>query len=90
MGLIALGAAALALLLLTIAGAALLARRSRPWTDEEYDRRRGARGSGLLAASMKALGEELGPGGRKVAEEREAFAAGAYREADRSGDPPTP
>ncbi len=85
--------ALLALLAASVAavavGLGLLARRSRGWSDEEYERRRGARGSGLLAASMKVLGEELGPGGKRAAEEREAFEEGVYRTGARSGEPPS-
>lgn len=81
--------AVLAVVAAALVGLGRLARRSRAWSDEEYERRRGVHGSGLLAASMKALGEELGPGGKKVAEEREAVERGAYGETERSGEPPS-
>jgi hypothetical protein len=71
-----------------IFGLARLAMAPREWSDEEYERRRAAPGSGLLAASMKALGEELGPGGPRAAEERRAFEQGRYDEEQRAGDPP--
>jgi hypothetical protein len=52
-------------------GLARLARDSRrEWSDAEYERRRRSPGEGALAAAMKALGEELGPGGKVAAEAR--------------------
>ncbi len=68
-----------------------LARRStshRDWTDEEYERRRDQAGSGVLAASMKVLDAELGPGGRRVADEREALERGAYEGEQGRSEPP--
>jgi hypothetical protein len=69
-------------------GLARLAMAPREWSDEEYERRRAAPGSGLLAASMKALGEELGPGGPRAAEERRAFEEGRYDREPGAGEPP--
>lgn len=79
----ALGAAA-------VYGLARLAASRRPWSDEEYERRRSAPGSGLLAAAMKAVGAELGPGGRRVVEERESYEDGGYDQEQASGEPPAP
>lgn len=73
-----------------IFGLARLVLAPREWSDEEYERRRAAPGSGVLAASMKALGEELGPGGPRAAEERRAFEEGRYDEQQGSGEPPEP
>ncbi|GMU66389.1 MAG: hypothetical protein AMXMBFR36_26630 [Acidobacteriota bacterium] len=73
-----------------IFGLARLVMAPREWSDEEYERRRAAPGSGVLAASMKALGEELGPGGPRAAEERRAFEEGRYDEEQGAGEPPEP
>jgi len=70
-----------------LAGLARLATRPREWDDEEYQRRRRARGSGVLATSMKVLGEEIGPGGKRAAEERAALERGAYDDEQGSGEP---
>lgn len=75
-----LGAGALA----GLAGLARLAARPRDWDDAEYERRRRARGSGVLAASMKVLGEEIDPGGKRAAEERAALERGGYEESQRT------
>ena len=69
-----------------LAGLARLATRPREWDDEEYQRRRRARGSGVLATSMKVLGEEIGPGGKRAAEERAALERGAYDDEQRAGE----
>lgn len=83
-------------LVLAIAGAALigglaalarLASRPREWDDAEYERRRRARGSGVLASAMKVLGEEIDPGGKRAAEERAALERGSREEAQRAGEP---
>lgn len=86
---LALAAAGVAALL----GLAALARRSDPrveWTDDELERRRNSRGTGLLAASMRVLGEELDSGARGAAEEREALERGERPDTTPAGDPPTP
>ena len=70
-----------------LAGLARLAARPREWDDEEYQRRRRARGSGVLATSMKVLGEEIDPGGKRAAEERAALERGAYDDEQGSGEP---
>ena len=82
------GAAAFALVaLLAIARAA----SSHAWSDTEYERRRRAPSSGLLAASMRVLGEELGPGGKRVAEERAALERGERESGPTAdGQPPQP
>lgn len=77
------GAAAVA----GFAGLARLVARPREWDDEEYERRRRTRGSGVLATSMKVLGEELEPGGKRAAEERAALERGAYDGEQRAGEP---
>lgn len=76
------------LVAVAIFGFARLAMAPREWSDEEYERRRAAPGSGALAASMKALGEELGPGGPRAAEERRAFEEGRYDLEQGAGEPP--
>lgn len=81
---------AAALGLAGIWGLARLAAARRPWSDEEYERRRSAPGSGLLAAAMKAVGTELGPGGRRAVEERQSFENGGYEEAQAADEPPAP
>lgn len=80
----------LALIASTIWGLARLVTAPREWSDEEYERRREAPGSGVLAASMKVLGEELGPGGPRAAEERRAFEEGRYDGEQGAGEPPDP
>ena len=66
---------ATALLALAVGGAAFglfrLARAAgRDWSDADYERRRRSPGEGALAAAMRALGDELGPGGKAAAEAR--------------------
>lgn len=68
----ALGAALFAL---AVGGAAvglfrLVRAAGRDWSDADYERRRRRPGEGALAAAMRALGDELGPGGRVAAEAR--------------------
>lgn len=79
-----------AVLAAALFGLSRLVTAPREWSDEEYERRKAAPGSGVLAASMKALGEELGPGGPRAAEERRAFEEGRYDEEQGSGEPPEP
>ena len=83
-------AIALAVLAAACFGLARLVLAPREWSDEEYERRRSAPGSGLLATSMKVLGEELGPGGPRAAEERRAFEEGRYDGEQGAGEPPEP
>lgn len=78
----------IALLGAALLGLFRLAAAPREWSDEEYERRRAAPGSGLLAASMKVLGEELGPGGPRATEERRAFEEGRYDGEQGAGEPP--
>jgi len=91
------GAALLALLVVvaiaSLAGLATLARRSDPgreWSEEELERRGAAKGSGLLATSMRVLGEQLDSGAHGAAEEREAEREGARPEESHPGEPPVP
>jgi len=79
-----------AVLVAALFGLARLVTAPREWSDEEYERRREAPGSGVLAASMKVLGEELGPGGPRAAEERRAFEEGRYDGEQGAGEPPEP
>jgi hypothetical protein len=66
-----------------------LAGAPREWSDAEYERRRRAHGSGVLAASMRTLAEEIDPGGKRAAEERAALERGTYEESERAaGEPP--
>jgi hypothetical protein len=83
--LIAIGAAAVIAALLALGR---LAAAPREWSDEEYERRRRAHGSGVLAATMKTLAEEIDPGGKRAAEERAALERGAYQDEQRAGEPP--
>jgi hypothetical protein len=68
----------------------LAASGSREWSDEEWERRRATRSSGLLATSMRALGEELGAGGKRVADETRALEQGERETPERATEPPTP
>jgi hypothetical protein len=70
-----------------VLGLARLAAAPREWSEEEYDRRRRRRSSGLLATSMKVLGEEIDPGGKRAAEARAALEQGAGEDEQRSGEP---
>lgn len=84
-------AALLAAAVGAVVALARLARRSDPgheWSDEEAERRRSTPGSGLLATSMRVLGEELDAGARRAAEEREALERGERPERGDSGEPP--
>ncbi len=57
------------------------------WSDEGQERRRAARGSGLMATSMRVPGEELGTGGKRVADELRALESGDRQTPDWAVDP---
>jgi hypothetical protein len=66
--------------------AVLVRAGSKPWSDEDYRRRARTRGSGVLAAAMKVLGEQLDSGARAAAEHRESERRGTDETPDPGGE----
>lgn len=85
-----------AVLLAAAAGGAVfgLARLTvtarREWSDADFDAVRRRHGSGVLAAALRAVGEEIGPGGRGAAEARRILEQGESDESARSAAGPVP
>ena len=85
-----------AVLLAAAAGGAVfgLARLTvtarREWSDADFEAVRRRHGSGVLAAAMRALGEEIGPGGRDAAEARRILEQGGADESAHSAAGPGP
>jgi hypothetical protein len=86
--------ALLTVLVVVLAALVLLAALGRasaePWSDEDYRRRARAGGSGVLAASMRVLGEQLDSGARGAAEHRESERRGTDEAPDPGGEGPSP